>query len=145
MPKLRKDVVAVVYLIHIPNEHNVKLFVGDVPTDVSEAEIKNALEAGGYRFSEFGMPWVNHYLVRLHEADPQVRGAWRRLEDAEADDDEGEGFYISWSGLSEETDETEVLFLRVPSKLKSALLQKAGAGKISLNEYCARALASAAQ
>jgi len=67
------------------------------------------------------------------------------LERAAEDGDEDEGAYISWSELSEETDETEVLFLRVPSKLKEALAQKATAEKVSVNEYCARVLASAAQ
>jgi hypothetical protein len=53
--------------------------------------------------------------------------------------------YVPWSDLSEETDETEVLFLRVPAQLKSTLTQKAKTENLSINQYCARVLASAAQ
>ena len=147
MAKLRKDVVAVVHQIRVGtlHEHNTRLFVGDVPSEVGEHEIKDALEAAGHRFGEFKVAWANHYLVRLPEADPQVRGAWRRTEAAAADGDEGDVLYVPWSDLSEETDETEVLFLRVPAQLKSALTRKAKTENLSINQYCARVLASAAQ
>ena len=119
----------------------MKLFIGDVPSTLGEREIRDALEAGGYQFGQFGIPWPNHAVVPLSEADPQVRGSWRRTEDAAADGNEGEIDYVSWSELDEQSDDAEVLFLRVPSKLKEALTHKAAAEKVSVNEFCARVLA----
>lgn len=147
MAKLRKDVIAVVHHIRVstPQEHIAKLFIGDVPADVGEREVAEKLEAAGYRFEEFGVKWASHYFVRLPQADPQVRGAWRSAEGAEERGDEAEVEYVTWSELNEEEDGTEVLFLRVPARLKEALCRRADADQVSLNEYCARALAGAAQ
>ena len=147
MPKLRKDVVAVVHHIHVrtPHQHIAELFVMDLPSEATTNEVKQKLEASGRRFGEFGIAWANYYLVRLHEAEPEIRGAWRRNEFEAEEGNQPEIECVTWSELSEETDETEVLFLRVPSRLKEALAQKATAEKVSVNEYCARVLASAAQ
>jgi hypothetical protein len=146
--QLRKDVVAIVRQFHVGypgEEHMAKLFIGHVPENIGEHEIKETLDAAGYRFEEFGVKWANHCIVRLPAADPSVKNAWRNLQRfAEVGHNESDE-YVLWGALTKRTDESEVLFLRVPSRLKDALAQKAEAEKVSLNEYCARALASAAQ
>lgn len=58
------------------------------------------------------------------------------------DDEEPKVEYVAWLELNKEREKTEVLFLRVPSRLKIALAKKADTDGISLNEYCARVLAS---
>jgi len=146
MPSYPKDVFVVVHRIRLRGsyQHEGKLFVYDVPEDVSASKVKEKLEAAGHRFAEFGVEWANHYILPLREADPEVRRAWRH---AEIDAEEGpfEFDSITWPELSKEAGSTEVLYLRVPSKLKEALTEKAYAEKLSVNEYCARVLASAAQ
>ena len=71
---------AVVHLIHVqtPHQHIPKLVVEDVPTDKGEAFVKDWLEAAGYKFGEFGIPWANHYVARLRDCLPSVQGAYRR-------------------------------------------------------------------
>lgn len=147
MPSYPKDVFVVAHRTRLrgAHQHEAKLFVYGVPEDVGVGKIKESLEAAGYRFKEFGVEWANHSVVPLRDAEPEVRRAWRH---AEGDAENGEQFEfesLEWSELSEEAAGTEVLYLRVPSELKRALTRKAEAEKLSVNEYCARVLASAAQ
>jgi len=73
---------AVVHVIHtrVPRQHIPKLVVEDVPDELSEAEVKEWLEEMGYDFGEFGIPWANHYVARLRDCPPSVRGAYRARE-----------------------------------------------------------------
>jgi hypothetical protein len=147
MPSYPKSVFVVVRRIRLQGSHHSEaaLFVYDVPENVDGSVVKEKLEAAGHHFKEFGVEWANHRIVALRDADSEVRRAWRR---AESDAEEGEPFEfesITWPELVKEAGSTEVLFLRVPSELKEALAQKASAEKVSVNEYCARALAAAAR
>jgi hypothetical protein len=71
---------AVVHLIHVgaPHQHIAKLFVTDVPDGVTKADVRDRLTEAGRGPGEFGIPWANHYVEKLVEADIQVKGAWNR-------------------------------------------------------------------
>lgn len=91
-------VAAVVFLIHVttPHRHIPKLFIKDVPVGTDAASIKDTLEANGYVFGEFGVPWANHYIqIGLKNAAPSVIGAWRS----------GAVETVSWNDLSKVWDE----------------------------------------
>jgi len=70
---------AVVYLIHVrtPHQHIPKLVVEDVPDELTADEVKDWLEEMGYTFGACGVPWANHYVARLRDCPPSVRGAYR--------------------------------------------------------------------
>jgi len=93
-------IVAVVYLIHVrtPHQHIAKLFIKNVPKDFSG--IKDLLDATGYKFGEFGIPWANHYIQKgIANAHPQVKGAWRR-KDVETID--FQDLQVDWAKVDEE-------------------------------------------
>jgi len=73
---------AVVHLIHVntPHRHIPKLVVEGVPRTYSSRDVKAWLEEAGYGFGEFGIPWANHYIERLKDCPPEVRGAYRQGE-----------------------------------------------------------------
>jgi len=69
---------AVVHLIHVrvPNRHIARLFVVDVPKEVSASEVKSKLVRAGYWFGDFGVMWANHYLAPQEEWCDEVVGAY---------------------------------------------------------------------
>lgn len=61
---VKNRTAAVIFVIHvgIPEWH-AKLFITDVPDDVTANEIKELLDNAGYYFGEFGQKWANHYVT----------------------------------------------------------------------------------
>ncbi len=137
MATIRKDVVALVHhrQARLPQECVTKMFIFGVPKEVSLYQVKERLDAAGRRFGDFGVRWANHSLERLNETSPGVQ----------ADLQQGNVESLFWSDLVKESDPPEPMLLRIPASLKSALKAKAEAASLSLNEYCARELARAAQ
>jgi hypothetical protein len=71
---------AVVHHIHVrtPHQHIPRMFIEQVPENVSAGGLKDLLERAGYYFGEFGIPWANHYLARHDKWNSQVVGAYNR-------------------------------------------------------------------
>ena len=76
----KRKVWVVVFLVHvhIPYQHILNGVVRNVPNDATERDVEAAVEAAGYTPGEFGIPWANHYVEPLKDAEPQVKGAYRR-------------------------------------------------------------------
>lgn len=78
--KINFTIAAVVFHIHVYNEQHVaKLFIQNVPQNVSLGNLKEMITAAGYTFQEFNIPWANHYVLRnINRAEPEVIGAFKR-------------------------------------------------------------------
>jgi predicted HicB family RNase H-like nuclease len=96
---------------------------------LDRSSFQRLLAQAGYSFQDSGVPWANHYVVRLSKADPIVEAAWEqgRVPRVAHTELEGQG----------------VIFLRVPGILKARLAMMADQQEVSLNEFCARKLAEA--
>lgn len=130
---MREDIVAVVELIRgrTSEKHAPKLFVEGVPPGLDRSSFQRLLTQAGYSFQDCGVPWANHYVVRLSKADPSVQAAW----------EEGRVPRVAYTELEGQG----VIFLRVPGLLKARLTGMAKQQNVSLNEFCARKLAEAAR
>ncbi|MCL6478503.1 MAG: hypothetical protein K6T65_08800 [Peptococcaceae bacterium] len=53
--------------IHTPYRYLPKLVITNVPDDVMVTE--DLVDRAGYDFSEFGIPWANHYLTVVDPVD----------------------------------------------------------------------------
>ena len=71
---------AVIHLIHVhtPRRHIPKLFIEDVPDEVTKEELRSVLTRSGYIFGEFGVLWANHYLAPHDQWEDEVVGAYHR-------------------------------------------------------------------
>lgn len=85
-------IYTVVHQIHqrTPHLHIAKLFVTNVPDGTTESELKDALTEAGHEFGEFGIPWANHYICTLSEAEPEVKGVWNR----------GDAEQVAWNEIT---------------------------------------------
>jgi hypothetical protein len=130
---MREDIVAVVELIRRrgSEKHVPKLFVEGVPPGLDRSSFRRLLAQAGYSFQDSGVPWANHYVVRLSNPDPSVQAAW----------EEGRVPRVAYTELEGQG----VIFLRVPGILKARLTGMADQQQVSLNEFCARTLAEAAR
>jgi hypothetical protein len=61
-----------------PPRHIARLFITDVPGDVTARDLTRALTRAGRQFGEFGIPWANHYVAPRAAWRDEVEGAWRR-------------------------------------------------------------------
>lgn len=72
----------VYHFIHAttPYRYIPRLVIDDVP--VEHGPDKQLIERAGYNFSEFGIPWANHGIMRLdpQESPADLVGAIRRGE-----------------------------------------------------------------
>jgi len=74
------NVWAVVHVIHqhAPPRHVARLFITDVPGDVTPRDLTRALTRAGRQFGEFGIAWANHYVASRAAWRDEVEGAWNR-------------------------------------------------------------------
>lgn len=127
---------AVVHLIHIrtPHRHIAKLFVTDVPEDVSARELRSALTRAGWQFGEFGVPWANHYLNPETDWEDEVVGAY------------GQGGVktIDWSEIAPHEVNVKRFTLRLPLEVWQAVAEAAEKQGVSINTFAISALSAAA-
>ena len=130
---------AVVHLIHVrvPHRHLARLFVEDVPDDADESEVRRALDRAGRAPSEFKIPWANHYVTRLDEAEDEVVGAYRSGRTTD-----GPVPLVCWDDLAEPRDRH--LTLRLPPELHQQLRLAAERAGQSLNAHIVALLESVA-
>jgi len=74
------NVWAVVHVIHqhAPPRHVARLFITDVPGDVTARDLTRALTRAGRQFGEGSVPWANHYVAPRAAWRDEVEGAWNR-------------------------------------------------------------------
>jgi hypothetical protein len=58
--------------------HIARLFITDVPGDVTARDLTRALTRAGRQFGEGGIPWANHYVAPRAAWRDEVEGAWNR-------------------------------------------------------------------
>lgn len=127
---------AVVHLIHVrtPHQHIAKLFIKNVPEDVSAKQLRSALTRAGWQFGEFGMPWANHYLSSETEWEDEVVGAY------------GQGGVktIDWSEIAPHEVNVKRITLRLPLEVWQAVAEAAEKQGVSINTFAISALSAAA-
>jgi len=126
---------AVVHLIHVrtPHQHIAKLFIKNVPEDVSAKQLRSALTRAGWQFGEFGVPWANHYISPETEWEDEVVGAYRR----------GGIKVIDWEDIAPQENIKRVT-LRLPIEVWQAVAEAAEKQGISINTFAISALSAAA-
>jgi len=105
---------AVVHVIHqrAPHRHIARLFITDVPGDVTAHDLTRALTRAGRQFGEFGIPWANHYVAPRAAWRDEVEGAWNR----------GDGARIAYAELEPRDDAGRIaVTLRLPRALHARL------------------------
>ena len=127
---------AVVHLIHIrtPHRHIAKLFIDNVPEDVTAKQLRSALTRAGWQFGEFGVPWANHYLSPETEWEDEVVGAYRQ----------GGVKTIDWSEIAPHEVNVKRITLRLPIEVWQAVAKAAEKQGISINTFAISALSAAA-
>ena len=89
------SIAYVYHLIHVrtPHEHHPKLFITDVPTDISVDDVKEAIECWRGDYREFSAAWSNFVVdIGLRHAPNGVKAGWRR----------GDIATISWEDLTQD-------------------------------------------
>jgi len=108
------NVWAVVHVIrqHEPHRHIARLFITDVPGDVTARDLTRALTRAGRQFGEFGIPWANHYVASRAAWRDEVEGAWNR----------GDVACVAYADLEPRDDAARIaVTLRLPRDLHARL------------------------
>jgi hypothetical protein len=115
---------AVIHHIHVstPHQHVPLLFIEDVPEDVEEGELRSLLTKAGYQFSEFGIPWANHYLSPEEDWKDEVVGAYQR----------GDVETITYDDIALK-EEIRRVTLRIPVELHEKLKRYSNKQNLSIN------------
>jgi len=108
------NVWAVVHAIHqgAPPRHVARLFITDVPGDVTARDLTRALTRAGRQFGEFGIAWANHYVAPRAAWRDEVELAWRR----------GDVACVAYAELAARDDDARIaVTLRLPRDLYARL------------------------
>jgi len=73
----------VIFTIHVrtPYQFIPKLFITEIPENITASELQDDIEEAGYIFSEFGVKWANHSVVSsIKDEHIDVRRAFKNNE-----------------------------------------------------------------
>ncbi len=126
---------AVVHLIHVrtPHRHIAKLFIDNVPDDVTAKQLRSALTRAGWQYGEFGIPWANHYISPETEWEDEVAGAYQRGV-----------MVIDWKDIAPHEVNVKRITLRLPLEVWQAVAEAAEKQGVSINTFAISALSAAA-
>lgn len=111
-------------------QHIPKIYITDVPENISAGQIRQAITHAGRQPSEHGIHWANHYLAPESEWPGDVD----RLRDDAATP------VITWGALTEQEHQERRITVRVSPALHRELLAVAERQGKSLQGVCLAAL-----